>query len=82
VIQDLPCRGHIKIKALTVCKTDRLSEYYFKGTIKSIRYLHEISTSIQLLNEFIGDGTMPLTASKYPEEIGFIQTLQQLFKLT
>ena len=54
----------------------------YTGTIKSIRYLREIPTLIQLLNEFVGDGTMPLTVSKYPEEIGFIQTLQQLFKLT
>lgn len=54
----------------------------YTGTIKSIRYLHEISTSIQLLNEFVGDGTMPLTSAKYPKEIEFIQTLQRLFKLT
>lgn len=54
----------------------------YTGTIKSIGYLREMPTSIQLLNEFVGDGSMPLTASKYPEEIGFIQTLQQLFKLT
>ena len=52
------------------------------ATVKSIRYLREIPVSTQLLNEFVGDGTMPLTTSKYPEEIGFIQTLQQLFKLT
>lgn len=52
------------------------------ATVKSIRYLREIPVSTQLLNEFVGDGTMPLTSAKYPEEIGFIQTLQQLFKLT
>lgn len=59
-----------------------ISGINYSATIKSITYLREIPTSIQLLNEFVGDGTMPLTTSKYPEEIGFIQTLQQLFKLT
>lgn len=54
----------------------------YGAILKSIGCLREIPTSMQLLNEFVGDGTMPLTASKYPEEIGFIQTLQQLFKLT
>ena len=53
----------------------------YTATIKSISYLREIPVSTQLLNEFIGDGSMPLTTSKYPEEIGFIQTLQHLFKL-
>lgn len=59
-----------------------ISGINYNATVKYIRYLREIPVSTQLLNEFIGDGTMPLTASKYPEEIGFIQTLQQLFKLT
>ncbi len=54
----------------------------YSATVKSIGYLREIPTSVQLLNEFVGDGTMPLTSAKYPEEIGFIQTLQRLFKLT
>ena len=53
----------------------------YAATIKSIGYLREIPVSTQLLNEFIGDGSMPLTTSNYPEEIGFIQTLQHLFKL-
>lgn len=59
-----------------------ISGISYNATVKSIGYLREIPVSTQLLNEFVGDGTMPLTTSKYPEEIGFIQTLQQLFKLT
>lgn len=53
----------------------------YSGMVRSIGYLREIPVSTQLLNEFIGDGSMPLTASKYPSEIEFIQTLQHLFKL-
>lgn len=59
-----------------------ISGINYSATVKSIGYLREIPTSVQLLNEFVGDGTMPLTSAKYPEEIEFIQTLQRLFKLT
>lgn len=59
-----------------------ISGINYNATVKSIRHLREIPVSTQLLNEFVGDGTMPLTSAKYPEEIGFIQTLQRLFKLT
>jgi len=59
-----------------------ISGINYNAAVKSIRYLREIPVSTQLLNKFVGDGTMPLTSAKYPEEIEFIQTLQHLFKLT